>query len=83
MALMEKFIKLTPKQRDKFNAITTEQEIDVFLVTADIVLTIEERNAALEYIHRREAVLSDSELDIVSSGILKDIASDELQFKQA
>ena len=78
MALMEKLEALTLEQRETFNSIATEQELDTFLGETDVKLTAEEKAAVWRHIRvgqtklgdvrEGKASLTDEELGSVAGG---------------
>lgn len=77
-ALIEKLKALTPEQRQRLDAVTSEQELDAFLSETGEDLIDEEKTAAWRYVRARQAKqddgqtgkaeLADEELDNVAGG---------------
>ena len=68
MTLTEKFAKLTPEQREKFNTITDGAGLDAFLSETGLQLTADEMAAVTDYIVSGQLPLEDEELSNVAGG---------------
>ena len=70
MNIQEKFENLTPEQREKLQAVKTEQELDAFLAEAGIEPTSEERAMLSEELKAKNAPreLADDELEEAAGG---------------
>ena len=68
MNITEKFSTLTQEQRELFNTVKDGAGLEAFLGQSGMMLTPEEKTAALEFVASGLLPLDDDELDAVAGG---------------
>ena len=68
MTLTEKFEKLTPEQREKFNTVKDSAGLDTFLSETGFELTADEKAQVTELIISGKLPLSDDDLNAAAGG---------------
>ena len=71
MSLMEKFAKLTPEQREKFDSVKDENALVAFAAENGIELTEQDKKDALAYVENGVAPMSDDDMEAVAGGNAK------------
>ncbi|MCL2051501.1 MAG: hypothetical protein FWG91_07230 [Lachnospiraceae bacterium] len=70
--MQEKFVALTPVQREKLDELKDSAKLDAFLLENGCELTVEEKEMLIDFIETGKLPLSDEQLENVAGGGLVD-----------